>query len=228
LIVWAAKVEVKMRRFPAYLPSLLLLTSSLALPVQAHPQAGDLPMVSVGGGAWGGYTLGYLQEVIYFSVPFDGFSGGGSADCKAFFLDIYGVRLGARAELGLNFSANSAASGLELDLAADAVIGFEYIRWLKPYIFGGIMANSFGASYDGGEWSSQTGLGLRYGGAVFFDVFEFKAFESMKAVVSVGAELILAHIFLMDPDYFLDVDIIYHTKQIRIPVRVSLAVLEGI
>jgi hypothetical protein len=182
--------------------------------------------VQAGAGAWGGYTLGYLQEVIYYSIPFDGFSGGADVDCRAVIIDFFGVQLGARGQVGFNYSSNAEVSGLEFDLAADAVIGFDYIRWLKPYIFGGIMANSFGANY-GAEWASMSGLGLRYGGGVLFDIFELKVSESMRAVVSAGAELSAAHIFLMDPEYIFDVDLIYHTKQLRIPIRISLFVVEG-
>ena len=214
--------------------AILVMTWMCLLPAPASAQSDSsgtgrsmFPLtVQAGAGAWGGYTLGYLQEVIYYSIPFDGFSGGADIDCRAVILDLFGIQLGARGQLGFNYSSNENVSGLELDLAADAVMGFDYVPWLKPYIFGGIMVNSFGASY-GAEWASMTGLGLRYGGAVLFDIFEFKVSESMRAVVSAGAELSAAHIFLMDPEYFFDVDLIYHTKQLRIPVRISLFIVEG-
>ncbi len=214
--------------------AILVLALMCVDPVPASAQSDSsgaersmFPMtVQAGAGAWGGYTLGYLQEVIYYSVPFDGFSGGVDVDCRAVIIDVFGIQLGARGQAGFNYSSNADVSGLEFDLAADAFIGFDYIRWLKPYIFGGIMANSFGANY-GDEWASMTGLGLRYGGGVLFDIFEFNFSESMRAVVSAGAELSAAHIFLMDPEYFFDVALIYHTRQLRIPIRISLFVAEG-
>jgi hypothetical protein len=221
------KVEVKMRCFRA--PSLLTIALALfwACAFPAHPQSGSVPSVSAGGVVWGGYSLGFLQEAIYFSVPFDGISGGGSIDCRAFIFDILGVRPGARAELGANYSVNADVSGLELDLAADLVIGFDYIPWLKPYVFGGVMVNSLGVSYAGGDgWASQAGWGLRYGGAVFFDVFEFSGFGSVRAVVSAGAEFTFAHVFLPDPANGY-IDFIYNSKQLRVPIRISLFFVEG-
>jgi hypothetical protein len=151
-----------------------------------------------GAGAWGGYTLGYLQEKIYVSVPFDGFCGGADLDIRAILLDLYGVQL-----------------------------GFDYIPRLTPYIFGGITLNNFGASYGGGEWGSQVGFGLHYGAAAFYDIFEFDMSGFGHAVVSAGAEFLIGHIFCMDMEWFY-VNIIYNTKQLLIPVRISISLGEGL
>jgi hypothetical protein len=180
-----------------------------------------------GAGAWGGYTLGYLQEKIYVSVPFDGFCGGADLDIRAILLDLYGVQLGARGDLRVNLSSNADVSGLEFDMAADALIGFDYIPRLTPYIFGGITLNNFGASYGGGEWGSQVGFGLHYGAAAFYDIFEFNMSGFGHAVVSAGAEFLIGHIFCMDMEWFY-VNIIYNTKQLLIPVRISISLGEGL
>jgi hypothetical protein len=218
------------RVLQACIASLVIL-----LPFSAYAQSGAagaerelFPFtIRAGAGAWGGYTLGYLQEKIYVSVPFDGFCGGADLDIKVVLLDLYGVQLGARGDLRVNFSSNADVSGLEFDMAADAFIGFDYIPRLTPFIFGGITLNNFGASFGGGEWGNQVGFGLRYGAAAFYDIFEFDIDPSTRAVVSAGAEILIGHIFCMDMDYFY-VNIIYNTKQLLIPIRISISLGEGL